>query len=136
MNNVRPGIILDTVIDEAFCTGGLWEIRLEKAENPQLNSRATLSKIGVCTHGVVAISCDDLRSHYRRHFGIKEGPPKIQEESHDYDDFEDDHWGDEYLEGCDTDDEADLRPEVSPTAKEYLDWKMSVLLLIQAKIKP
>ena len=144
-SNVRPGKTLNIVLDDALCACDNWEIRLDKFEYPTLESAATLYPIGTNERsGTNMISCSALRDHYHSHFGIYgvSDPIEVDEServiSHPIalvsDDDEDDHWGDEYLEG---DDDVDItdRTYQQPTPEEHDAWKLTILSLFERRFQ-
>jgi len=118
--------ILELVIDEALCDLQESEIRLDSMEFPKLDSLAGLYLIGTARDiGVIAISSEYLRSHYIEHFGLTE----VNEYETVADDEDNDHWGDEYLEG------TNLLPEYLPDPQEYLSWKLLILAIIKIRFQ-
>lgn len=142
MSNVRPGKTLDLVIDDAYCASGKQQIRLDEFKSPTLESRATLyPQDADQRYGTIVMDCDELRSHYRRHFNIPEPPIRVNYEVPENprpigwdDDDDDDHWGDEYLE-IEGEDHEDYRPEKTPTDAEYLVWKLQILSMIRSRFE-
>lgn len=143
--NYRPGKTLKDVLDDALCACDSWEVRLDKFERPTLESPATLYPVGSDErHRIIMINCKSLRDHYHAYFQISDGSKSIEVDESEQvishpialaeDDDEDDHWGDEYLEG---DEDIDITDRVyqQPTAEQHDFWKLTILSLCQKRFE-
>lgn len=141
MNNIRQSKALDLIIDDAYCASGKQQIRLDKFECPTLESRATLyPKNADKKYGMIVMDCDELRSHYRKYFNVfasdwlNDEYPQKTDIVIGWNDDDDNHWGDEYLE-TGNDEIEDYHPVVSPTPNEYQAWKLQILNLIKSRFE-